>query len=381
MESSKKYHPGLILALFFLFCAAFPSLIWARPFIHGVEGRVLDGNSITITGANFGNQGPDIVIFDDFEGGTDGTRIKTGPGSATLGQWDGLGRGTIRYTKSVSHSGSLAFQATSGQPDHPSGNICARASFSMTNEFFGCWWVYLPRDDEWPGAGVYSVNWKQVWIYTDLRSWGSEKLNDCVIATILGDEGNGGYGALAGNAIGGFTRWNYRMNKGQWQRSMIHWVGSASNKGSCKATYLQYNGSNTVYDWIDETNIKNQSHSGYGYGIVDLGAYCHQTEGSDSHPTFDDFYFASGPNCRARVEIGDKDTYESCTNLTITTPTAWQDREITTTVRRGSLKPCKTYYLYVFNADGNVNAEGFPVYLVTSSGEKPCPPRGLTIIK
>lgn len=83
----------------------------------------------------------------------------------------------------------------------------------------------------------------------------------------------------------------------------------------------------------------------------------------------------------ARVLIGNDPYYDACTNIEIQIPSQWSDSSITIAVNRGSLAPCKTYYLYVFNADGNVNAEGFPVYLVTSSGEKPCPPRGLTIIK
>lgn len=379
MEASKKYHPGLILALFSLFCAAFPSLIWAKPLIHGVEGSVLDGNSITITGTNFGNHGPDIVIFDDFEGGTDGAKIKTGPGSATLGQWDRLGNGTIRYTNSVSHSGLLAFQATSGKPDHPHGSICARKLFPPTKEFYGCWWVYLPAVDEWPGTGTAGVNWKQVWVF-DHGSMPADG-NDCVFVTRLGDK-SGSTGYLTGNHIGGYGKWGLDMHKGEWKRMMVYWVGSGNGKGTCQVKHINYNGTNTVTTWIDETNIVNMSNDDgeHDYTVVDMGAYCHQTEGSDSHPTFDDFYFASGPNCRARVEIGDKDTYEACTNLTITTPTAWRDREITTTVRRGSLRPRKTYYLYVFDANGNCNAEGFPVYLVTSSGKLPPPPRGFKIV-
>ncbi len=213
------------LALFFIFffCIAFPLFAGAAPSIHSVQRSVFDGNSITITVAGFGNNGPNIVIFDDFEGGTNGGDIKTGTGSATVGQWDKLGKGTIKYTNSVSHSGSLAFQATSGTPDHPSGNICARASFPMTNEFFGCWWVYLPPEDEWPGAGEKGINWKQVWVYTDTKFVGGQ-WNDCIMVTILGK----GSGALCGNAIGGFVRWGYRNEKGRWQRNMIYWASDQS---------------------------------------------------------------------------------------------------------------------------------------------------------
>ena len=369
----------MALILLFALCVIFQTTAIARPFITKVTGVVYNGNSITINGIYFGNSGPNILIFDDFEGGSDGTRIMTGEGSATVGQWDKLGNGTINYTNSVSHSGLLAFQATSGTPDHPRGSICARACVSPTKEFFGCWWVYLPYEDEWPGVGAEGgVNWKQVWVY-DHESMPADG-NDCVFVTRLGTQ-SGSTGFLTGNHIGGYGRWGLDVNKGVWQRVMVYWVGSGNGRGVCKVQYINYNGINTVTTWIDEKNITNMSNDDgkHDYSIVDMGAYCHRTEGSDSHPTFDDFYFATGTNCRARVEIGDKECYEECTNLAITTPTLWQDDEIKTTVRAGSLEPCQTYYIFVFNADGLSNTRGFPVYLVTSSGEKPCPPRGLRI--
>ena len=367
----------MALILLFALCVVYQTTAIARPFITKVTGVVYNGNSITINGIYFGNSGPDIAIFDDFEGGEDDDRIKIGPGSATVGQWDRLGRGTIRYTHSVARSGLLAFQATSGTPDHPSGNICAGVSFPETKEFFGCWWVYLPYEDEWPGTGHVGVNWKQVWVYcADMPPDG----NDCIFVTRLGT-GSGSCGFLTGNRIGGYGKWGLDMKKGEWQRMMVYWLGSGNGKGICQVQYINYNGVNTVTTFVKETNITNMSNDDgkHNYTEVDIGTYCHVTEGSYSHPTFDDFYFATGTNCRARVEIGDKECYEECTNLTITTPTVWQDDEIKTTVRAGSLEPCQTYYIFVFNADGLSNTRGFPVYLVTSGGEKPCPPRGLRI--
>ena len=380
----------VVLALCFIICATLPSVAGAKPFIYQVEGHVYDGNTITIKGTNFGNNGPRIVIFDDFEDGEDGLIFPYGDNSrAKAGKWEwGSDKPAKRpshvyYTSSVSHSGSLAYQAVSGKncvPEYDTGRLSVGTSFPPTKEMFGCWWVYLPAEDQWPGIGSPGgENWKQVWInHTRGHGW-----NDIVVGAIGVNKTGQQWGAIFGNTIGHYMKYGFYMNKGQWTRMMIYWVGSGFGKGICQAKYLNYDGINTVTNWINDTNITNMSNDDgmHDYNIVEIGTYCHTTVGSLSHPTFDDFYFASGPNCRARVEIGDKDTYEACTNLTITTPTAWQDREIRTTVRSGSLRPRQTYYLYVFDANGNVNAEGFPVYLVTSSGEKPCPPRGLTIIK
>lgn len=83
----------------------------------------------------------------------------------------------------------------------------------------------------------------------------------------------------------------------------------------------------------------------------------------------------------ARVLIGDNQRYDACTNIEIQIPSQWSHSSITICVNRGAFAPCKTYYLFVFDSEGNVNAKGFPIYLVTSEGEAPCPPRGLRIVK
>ncbi|MBW2637661.1 MAG: hypothetical protein JRC86_09110, partial [Deltaproteobacteria bacterium] len=92
----------------------------------------------------------------------------------------------------------------------------------------------------------------------------------------------------------------------------------------------------------------------------------------------DDVYI---DNSWARVLIGNYPDYDACTNIEIQIPFRWSEKAITITVNRGSLRPWRTHYIYVFDANGNVNAEGFPVYLVASSGEKPRPPKGLKIVK
>ncbi len=69
---------------------------------------------------------------------------------------------------------------------------------------------------------------------------------------------------------------------------------------------------------------------------------------------FDDFYVATGPNARARVEIGNQPVYQDCTNLAIITPTNWRNNAITATVRAGSFQSGEAY-LFVVDANGNVS--------------------------
>jgi hypothetical protein len=62
-----------------------------------------------ITGSGFGT-GPNVVLFDNFEGGTNDMPIMTGAGSATVGKWEALSNFPY-YTNATSVSGGLSFRA------------------------------------------------------------------------------------------------------------------------------------------------------------------------------------------------------------------------------------------------------------------------------
>jgi len=63
----------------------------------------------------------------------------------------------------------------------------------------------------------------------------------------------------------------------------------------------------------------------------------------------------------ARVMIGDKPTWEQCTHREIQVPTAWSANSITITVNQGAFQNGTKAYLYVVDANGNVNAQVYPI--------------------
>lgn len=69
---------------------------------------------------------------------------------------------------------------------------------------------------------------------------------------------------------------------------------------------------------------------------------------------FDDIY---RDHSQARVEIGDAPKYVDCKILEIQPPATWADGQITATVNPGLLSGAA--YVYVIDANGNVNADGF----------------------
>jgi len=69
----------------------------------------------------------------------------------------------------------------------------------------------------------------------------------------------------------------------------------------------------------------------------------------------------------SRVMIGEAPVYTSCRNLEIQIPTGWSDNQITVAARSGRYAKGNRVYLYVFDKDGNVNHNGFPM-VIDSSG-------------
>jgi len=74
----------------------------------------------------------------------------------------------------------------------------------------------------------------------------------------------------------------------------------------------------------------------------------------------DDVYI---DNTIARVEIGNASTWYACTKREVQIPTLWSDTgtSITITLNQGSFSNLNNAYLYVIDADGNVNENGYPL--------------------
>jgi hypothetical protein len=66
---------------------------------------------------------------------------------------------------------------------------------------------------------------------------------------------------------------------------------------------------------------------------------------------------------KARVELGDASTWSSCTHREVQIPTAWSSDSITINVNQGSFQNAQQAYLYVVDSNGAVNQQGLPVTL------------------
>ncbi|WP_339136536.1 MAG: hypothetical protein WGN25_01470 [Candidatus Electrothrix sp. GW3-4] len=332
--------------------------------INKIDGIVSNGATITIHGADFGNEAPNVIVFDDFESGIPGDPINTGAGSATYGQWDNA-MNSASYGTSVAVSGLQSF--ASSYQDSYLNYIQANLPVGNRNTFIS-WWQFLPADDNWPGEGnIDGINWKIIWIM------GVNTVTDDIffpvkLATSMligGNESDPDYNNYITVPIG----------KGEWIRQWAWFKGSTTSTsadGEVKFWYLD-KGVGVIQE-VNDIGVNNLKETGSWTQIRPNG---YGRETSNCEPSFDDIYIAAGPNAQARLEIGNASSYNNSTKLTVLTPTAWTDNQISATVNVGSFGTGESAYLFVFDSSGSVSA-GYPITIGGNSGGDQYPDVAIT---
>lgn len=343
---------------------------FAAPSVTGVSGTVSNGESITITGTDFGTTGPTVVLFDDFEKGTNGNIISTSADSAQVGEWDSVEASPDhpKYSNAFAHSGSLAMLSDQASSD---GGHWSAVSFTASTRVFASFWVYLGSSDEVPGTGEGGgANWKLGDVNAGELASPSSQYTTCVTLSDLPPGGAfqspGAWYGSSGLTDGGYcdTTWV----KGRWHRFDAYFIGSTGTSG---ADYLWEMNSATAYNNIwSQTGMTNlQSADSAGWKIFRLHSYARQDSNGQCY--YDDVYVATGSAALARVEICNNSTYTNSTNCAIATPTSWANTSIVATVRQGSFGASDSAYLFVVDSSGTASAG----YAVTfgSGGETPVP--------
>jgi hypothetical protein len=334
-----------------------PAIVQAAPAVTSVTGTVSNAQSVTIAGSDFGANGPTVLLFDDFEGGSNGNQLATN--LAPLGSWAGTYSGQYTsYSNANKVSGSLGarFDITtynSATENHPVIYFQAASAF---DSFFIAYWSMLPAGNTFPGDGYGGANWKEVWVAKD------DVVNDADLCVM----GNGWtwyhwFGNDPYHDTYDSPSWTFTKVAGRWDRYSWWTKGSTSNDGATSISITNTNGTTTAWEKTGVQTL-NTGDSGKRRQVY-LNGYVRTTP--NSYPTFDDVYIATGEYAQARVEIGDNATYASCTKMALcTTPagtSGWGDTSITCTVRQASFTAGDTGYIFVTKADGARNNTGYPV--------------------
>jgi hypothetical protein len=358
-----------MIVFLILFLLLIISPVFAQT-ITGVSGTASNGQNITITGSNFGG-GPNVLLFDDFEGGINGNQLATN--LAPLGAWSAV-QTPIRtsYSNANAISGSLGARFDSYDyplNQHPVIHIDAPTGF---NTFYISWWGLIPSGDRIPGCDGYGgCNWKTIWVSTN-----DGNVNDadvCIVSngtsawSIFGNDYPYEYSPYLKDS------WDTNNDPaigvpGVWHRFQFYLKGSSNHSVGQERIWLTTTSTRLV---------KNRNRQTLGTGDENkrrrfyVNGYVRDTP--NSHPTFDDVYIAYGENAQARVEIGNANTYTGCSSLSMCTPTSWGSSSIVCTVRRGNLTEGYAW-VYVTDAAGNRS----PGYRITIDGTIAPPPGDLS---
>jgi len=326
--------------------------------ITNVAGTLSNGQSVVITGTDFGATGPTIEMFDDFEGGTNGNDIENQ--SAKLGAWgDSADRDSATYSNLNARGGSSSLSmrfwcGATGTEDYQQ----IRDSLSNATYVYQSWWTLMPSGQEWPGHSISNVNYKLSW----LGAAGGWPDNDYAALVVLGDppsvaftagcdDPGDGPGQRYGYVDeGGIDIADFNMAIGTWIRFSAYFKGSES-AGEVKFWQVSSEGNEQLS--LTNSNPYTQD-DGHPWTWINFPGYARGETGT--YPQFDDIYIATGAAAQARIEIGNNATYANCTNLAVCTPTAWANGEITCTLRTGSFASDASCYLFVIDSSGSASS-------------------------
>jgi len=320
------------------------------PTILRVSGKLKQGNSLKILGSGFGSGG-NLMIFDDFETGKEGTPIAMGLGSARLGGWYTT-MGRVGYCSTHAVSGNMSLRADL-QFDATSSAWCRFPE--RTREVFASWWVRIPK--VLPGQGPpRRICWKHVWVT-------GKTIRDDAVWVMFGSSSASLLIGGGSNPVYTHTNWSLenRFHHGDWLRMAFYLKGGLTD-GQYELELMNPAGFRETFSAKGRTWGGYQGRDGHGmpmqYESIGFNAFGRRTP--NCYPNYDDCYAAVGPNCRARVEMGDKPEYANCKKLAICGVTRWKTDSAEAIVNLGNLDTRNGLYLFVVDAKG-APSKGYPI--------------------
>ncbi|MDY6951849.1 MAG: DNRLRE domain-containing protein [Thermodesulfobacteriota bacterium] len=309
-----------------------------------MSGVASNGSSVTISGSGFGSKSPaGPILWDNFEDGVDT--------SATVGVWDQIGE-EVREETSVVRSGSRCARAELGGSD--SYGAMEKACSVGTNEKL---YVYLWR------------RYKNPLTYEQQKALRIYKGGGDSFGLTWGYP----YG-LAAVELCDETKWitnpaHFPSEDVWYNETFVFQLGSGIDTHDGFYSYAKWDvgGDGGTVLSVDDANYKC---AGYPGDLVTLYIEKYGRGAGDNEQYVDDVYMDT---TWQRVIIGNNQTFSQCTHREIQIPTTWADGQITITVNTGSLPDGLTAYLFVVDAEGDANANGYPI-VIGGTGEDTAPP-------
>jgi hypothetical protein len=347
----------VLIILCYMFLSIYSSIVYAAPQVNSITGILSSGETTTISGLSFGDFGGQIVSWDNFDSHQPSEYINNS--HALIGpNWTciyGYSGSYASYDNTHKHSGSLsAYIDWTGKSIRAFG----WAGQGPYTQLYISYWRYMTGDYNSSEAD----NHKQFYLY------GNNNQMPQGMPLIPAGSNTWGFYNNVGNASVPYNErnnintagWTYNTTANEFQRWEF-WVKK-------NEPYTISNGEIKI--WLDgclgiENYAYRHDYANGKYVDFRLG---HMAQGftESAKAWFDDLYIAT---TQARVEIGNNIAFNSCTHREIQIPSAWNNTSITITANQGSFNEGNTAYLFVVDADGNVNTNGYPIVIGGSGGD------------
>lgn len=300
--------------------------VYATPVIQKAE---VVGDEMTITGTSLGS-GPHVVVYDNFERGTDGASIPAGP--ATVGAWTGTGSAAPKFAKGTGAFGTGYFKATYATTWLE--YLEAKVGPNATNVYLSYHWR-VPEGKLFPGENsADKLNWKVIWLMNAGTTSG-----DVVLPVFVESPTNI---LITGNdtPYGKYPAPPELPVKGPWHHYQFATKASATT-GSMEMWETTTAGVlKRVSDLSKPTVYEEDT-----WNLIHVPGYGRSYPGQEVN--IDEFYLADGPSAKARVALGNNASYAQSSSLKIAPPISWTSTAIKVKSQAG------LEYVTVFDSAGN----------------------------
>jgi len=377
IKTNKKENIAILsflLSLGLLF--SFTANIQADPYIDSMSGTIVDGESVSISGSGFGTNALEIEWLGGaggyIESGSDGDEAFRGV-SARNGWYttgDTISQIQVEFSNADAHSHNNSLLSQYDASHYKSG--FRYSTGDAIDEIYVTWWAKIDL------GNIFNGQWKLyrltrtsnvVDAYLEIMSGIWHGVSNNYQRTHLNRTCEGSTNSrwlesescLASRAL--WLTTNDFPREGEWARLELYAIRSTPNiwdgewDWSCiREGAGTYNTNRIIMtrqtseDWL------------YFWWQNYLG---NDVRDGSERVYIDDPYIQLGS--RARVEIGDASTWDSCTHREIQIPTNWSDGSITFTVNQGSFQNEDTAYLFAVDSDGTASGG----YLITFTGTAP----------
>jgi hypothetical protein len=346
----------------------------ADPLVLGISGEPVNGNTVVVSGLGFGaNSSPEPLIWDDFESGSNGIII-AGNAPNIGNAWEDMYTATEQRPQYTSQNQRINSGLSSR---HNYENAIGWYSALMyTNEnlpkaFMSFWWRY---DNTGP---VWSRNVKPWMVYGNLQS-GNRPM---VYVGMADSQGPLRTAVIDIDAlpVDADTIWGETILPEideQWIR-LEAWLELSTPgvaDGTFQAwTHRPYASTPGIVLELDsgENQIMTRASTGH-WKQWHIGTYMAVDDPIEAtgNVQVDDIYIS---NTRARVEIGNANSWSDVTHREVQIARDWSDNSVSFELNQGGFESIAGKYLYVIDAQGRVNNIGLPL-----CDDCPLPPSGLS---